>query len=290
MTPRSDPILQASELREVAALAREYSGIELDARHVELVRSRLGARLRQLRLGSYSAYVRYVRTDETGSEKSAFVDALSTNLTSFMREPAHFDHLRDDVVGGFKAAARIDRPSLRIWSAACSTGEEPYSAACVVAETLPDLAGWDVRILGTDISRTALATATVGRYPERTVAGLGPLRIERHFDVERARRGESPTFVVAPSVRRLVTFARLNLLDPWPMRGRFDAIFCRNVMIYFGAQSRHTLMRRLVGALRPGGVLYVGHSDNVEAPADLVDRVGSATFVRRPESAAGASG
>jgi chemotaxis protein methyltransferase CheR len=246
----------------LSGLMRDLSGVTLPDRKAGLVRARLARRLRVLRLSGFQSYADMVESAEGADERALMVDLLTTNKTSFFRESAHFDYLRDAL------ASSLDPARVRVWSAGCSTGEEAYTLSVVLRAALP--AGADLRILATDISSRVLRAAEAAEYPDGQVADV-PERY-RSALLERAPRpvgggqaSDEPRWRVRREVREHVTIARLNLLERWPMRGPFDAIFCRNVMIYFDGPTRATLVRRFASLLAPGGHLFVGHSESLHA-------------------------
>jgi chemotaxis protein methyltransferase CheR len=244
--------LTAQHFREISGIVYDVAGIRLPEGKEGLVRSRLGKRLRARGLASYGDYLALVR-QPGGDELAEMVDALTTNKTDFFREPAHFDFLRQRVL------PKLGNGPLRLWSAGCSTGEEPYTLAMVLRDSLGDLARRDVKILATDISRRVLAHAKAGVYADGPMDGV-PAEVRRRHFVRVADGWE-----VAPALRALVTFAPLNLMGAWPMRGPFQAIFCRNVMIYFDRPTQQALVRRYYELLAPGGYLFVGHSESLSA-------------------------
>jgi chemotaxis protein methyltransferase CheR len=235
-------------------LVRETVGIELGPAKRTMVQARLGKRLRALGIG-IGEYLARVEADP--GERVMLIDLLATNHTSWWREPAHFEDFQQRVL---RPLAAETAPRLRVWCAAASSGEEPYSIALCVERALGAHPRGDAAILATDISTKALALARAGRYGEASIAALG--RAERALACQRERRHDKP-WVVRDELRRLVHFARLNLMLEWPMRGPFDVIFCRNVMIYFDKPRQARLIKRLAGLLRRGGTLYVGHSESL---------------------------
>jgi chemotaxis protein methyltransferase CheR len=248
----ADTALSAAHFREISGIVYDVAGIQLPPGKEGLVRSRLAKRLRARGLASYGEYLDLVRRPG-GDELAEMVDALTTNKTDFFREPAHFDFLRARVL------PRLGPGPLRVWSAGCSTGEEPYTLAVVLRDALPDLARRDVKILATDISRRVLAQAKAGVYGDQAIEGVPPEPRRRHF----ARGPEG--WAASDALRALITFAPLNLMGAWPMRGPFQAIFCRNVMIYFDRPTQQTLVQRFHDLLAPGGYLFVGHSESLSA-------------------------
>jgi chemotaxis protein methyltransferase CheR len=252
---QAQPTLELSPeaFGRISARIQEVAGIRLPVGKETLVRSRLGKRLRVLGLDHFEEYLDYLERDATGVELAEMVDALATNKTSFFREAAHFHHLVATALGGPAGA-----DSLRVWSAGCSTGEEAYTLAMLVRAHLPEPEAARARILATDVSGKALRAARLGEYDRSAVGELPPQWGQRFFDP--APNGR---LSVKSSVRALIRFAPLNLMEAWPMRGPFDVIFCRNVMIYFDRETRERLVERFRGLLKDGGVLYVGHSESL---------------------------
>jgi chemotaxis protein methyltransferase CheR len=255
-----DSTAKAISEKEFAGVSRmlyEFCGIDLHPGKEILVQSRLSKRLRVLGLPNVSAYLKYVEMDATGREKTTMIDSLTTNKTSFFREPARFDFLRDRVIPGLANAGK----PIRIWSAACSTGEEPYCISIVLREALPEIASPEVKILATDISRTVLAQAREAIYPQDKVDDVPPALLQRHFTRMPSRT--DVRFRVCDKSRASVRFAYLNLMERWPMSGPFDVIFCRNVMIYFDRVTQSKLIQRFAQLLAPGGYLLIGHSETL---------------------------
>lgn len=248
------------QFEEISALVHSLCGINLHSGKKELVRARLGRRLRSLGLGTFDEYTEYLRNDASGRELTHMLDALSTNFTRFFREPAHFDHLCTSVVPAILRRNRHNR-RMHIWSAGCSSGEEPYSIAIMLHEHWRMLQGWDVRILATDICTEAISQAKEGVYDESRLRDAPPELLRRYFKCVQTR--PERRYEISEDVRRLVHFARLNLMDAWPMRGPFDAIFCRNVMIYFDKATQSRLVSRFWEILASGGTLFVGHSESL---------------------------
>ena len=206
--------------------------------------------------------MRFVEHDPSGGELANMIDALSTNVTQFFRESQHLDHLRDDMLPKLMAdRTKAGQPKLRIWSAGCSSGEEPYTIAMVLRETVVDIDRWDVKLLATDISNNVLAKARDGVYEEGKFRDVPMLLRGKYF--EQVDPGPPRRYQVSPTLRNMVHFARLNLLEPWPMKGPFDFIFCRNVMIYFNQPTRQQLITRFGELLSPGGALFIGHSESL---------------------------
>jgi len=268
-----DVELTPADYDEISRTVAEVSGIQLRSGKQGLVRSRLARRLRQLGLPSYEAYLARTRGPAGAAERAHMVDLLTTNKTSFFREPAHFDLLRARVLPEFGGATG----GLRVWSAGCSSGEEPYTLAMVLADTLAEPARRAARILATDLSARVLERAVAGVYTEEQNEGVPPELLRRQFTraaVAPGRPGAGgpgaggpgaggPAWSAGTGLRSLVSFAPLNLMTAWPMRGPFHAIFCRNVMIYFDKATQATLVRRFHDLLAPGGYLFIGHSESL---------------------------
>jgi chemotaxis protein methyltransferase CheR len=245
-----------AEFTVVCALIKRLSGIALSESKRELVQGRLSRRIRELGLTSCAEYLELLRSGDA-DEQVAFCNSLTTNLTSFFREAHHFKYLREQVLAPL-AKLPCPGPRLRIWSAACSTGEEPYSIAMTVAETLQDWKSRDVRILATDIDSDVLQRARGGVYRSAQVTNLSPRRLATHF-----RRVDSDAHEVSPDLAGLISFRRLNLMEPFPMRGPIDVIFCRNVVIYFDKETQRHLFARIAELQREEAILFIGHSETL---------------------------
>lgn len=253
--------LRDVDFEKISRLVYEQCGINLHLGKKELVKARLGKRLRKEGIGSFADYYRRV-TDEGGmDELIAMIDSISTNLTSFFREESHFRKLREVIPGMVAASGNGHRlPKLRIWSAGCSTGEEPYSLAIALKE-VGGLEGADLRILATDISTEVLRTAAGGVYPKDRVRNIPPLLLRKYFQI--GQRRWSGHYRVKKEIRDIVTFRRFNLMETLPAQNLFDIIFCRNVMIYFDKITQNGLINRFYGCLKEGGYFFVGHSESL---------------------------
>lgn len=259
----------------IAGLVRQRTGIVLAENKQDMVYGRLTRRLRALGMNSFNEYCALVKSPAGQDELSAFTNALTTNLTSFFRESHHYDHLRHEVLPRLVARAGREGRRLRIWSAGSSSGEEAYSAAMVLLMSLPEAERWDARILGTDIDSSMVAHATAGIYDAERVARI-PDDLRRRF-IE-AVPGQPNKVRMAASLRRMVTFKRLNLLGRWPLSGPFDVIFCRNVAIYFDKPTQASLYTRLGDVLADDGTLYIGHSEHLGAAANRFVAHGRTTY------------
>jgi chemotaxis protein methyltransferase CheR len=244
----------------IAKLMKQHAGINLGPHKRAMVYARLMQRVRQLGLFRFGDYCQLLTGPGGEAEIWHLVNALTTNYTRFFREPHHFDHLGREVLPAvIKKCAPGGPRMLRIWSAGCATGEEPYSIAITLRQYLPDVERWDARILATDISTDAVADAEVGVYGAGQVSELPDPLLATYFQkVE----GDPPRYRISAQVSQLVTFNWLNLLGNWPMTVKFDAIFCRNVIIYFDSVTQDQVVRRLANALTDDGVLYLGHSES----------------------------
>jgi len=267
--------LSDREFNQISDLVKNVCGINLHDGKKELVKARLSKRMRQLKLTSFQQYIDYVQR-ESDREITTMLDILSTNLTYFFREPRHLDYLRDVVV---PQAVKSSTRRMRIWSAGCSSGEEPYSIAMVLRESIPDLRSWDAAILATDLSTQVLATAMEGVYGEARFRDVPRGLIGKYFTTVRTKPQRQ--YKTADALRGLIHFARLNLMESWPMHGPFDVIFCRNVMIYFDKPTQGRLVRRYFDILCPGGLLMLGHSESLTGVDHPFRYVQPATY-RRP--------
>jgi chemotaxis protein methyltransferase CheR len=247
--------LKNAQFERISQLVYQLTGINLHSGKQELVNARLTKRLRALGLKSFDAYMEHLKRDNPEGELVAMIEAMTTNKTSFFRESQHFDYLGRQIVPGLR------NRKIRAWSAGCSSGEEPYSTAILLNEAIQDLALWDISILATDLSSHMIAHARKATYDTNHLRDMPALLISKYFtciETNPVRR-----YQVIEPLRRLVHFARLNLMGEWPMRGPFDVIFCRNVMIYFDKPTQERLVNRFWKLLKPGGHLFVGHSESL---------------------------
>jgi chemotaxis protein methyltransferase CheR len=269
-------VLSDAEFSRICELVREHSGIALGDAKRQMVYGRLVRRLRALRLPSFAEYLLLLERGEP-LELQEFTNAITTNLTSFFRESHHFEYLADKLLPAIAPAARASG-RLRIWSSACSTGEEPYSIAMVLREQQALLNGIDAKILATDLDSNVLATAEEGMYPAERLQQMASSRAREFF-----REGAGPlqgSVKVSPALRQLITFKQLNLMHDWPMRGPFDIIFCRNVVIYFDVETKRTLFQRMAEMQPPGAILFLGHSENLYRINDRYELIGRTIYRR----------
>lgn len=266
-----------ADFRGLAQAAYEQAGIALTDSKRNLIYSRLSRRLRALGLETFREYREYLAGNV--SESESFINAISTNLTKFFREPHHFDHFRTHIVAPFVQGREgaVGR-RLRVWSAGCSTGEEPYTIGVVLKREINDIDRHDVRILATDIDTEVIARGACGKYPVSSIDEV-PQPYQEYFQfVEDDGEGENVS--VVGEVRNLVAFRRLNLMEPWPFNGLFDAIFCRNVMIYFDGSTKAALIERFTQKIKPGGFLYIGHSESLNGAHPGLSLVGRTIYRR----------
>ena len=263
--------LSDREFDEIRRLVREHTGIALADSKRELVYSRLVRRLRRLSLATFAEYLALLGRGEP-AELEEFTNAITTNLTSFFREGHHFEFLADTVLPALERRNAASR-RLRIWSAGCSTGEEPYSIAVALQEAMGRFRGWDVKILATDLDSNVVAHAQTGEYREDRFEKVSAARRERYFP--QLRPG---VFGAAPSLKSLITFRQLNLMHAWPFRGPFDVIFCRNVVIYFDKQTQRELFDRMADLQRNDDHLFIGHSESLFKVSDRYQLIGKTIY------------
>ena len=253
--------LRDIDFEKISRLVYEQCGINLHEGKKELVKSRLGKRLRRGNFKSFADYYRYVKSEDGIGELIVMLDSISTNLTGFFREESHFRKLKDvmPVMMDTSGSGR-HVPKLRIWSAGCSTGEEPYSLA-ITSKEITDGRKVDLRILATDISTRTLKTATDGVYPKDRVKDIPPLLLRKYFQI--GQRRWSGYYRVRKELKDIIRFRRFNLMGTLPVNGLFDVIFCRNVMIYFDKETQDDLVNRFYDNLKEGGYFFVGHSESL---------------------------
>jgi chemotaxis protein methyltransferase CheR len=253
--------LTRDDFRRIAEVVHSDAGIDLCEAKASLVYSRLTKRLRALRLQSFASYCELISKGDASGERERMVAALTTNVTRFLREPHHFEHMKAHVLPPLVAATRAGG-RVRIWSAACSSGEEPYSIALAILSVMPEAAALDVKILATDIDPEVLQRGRDGVYPDAAMAAVAPELRRRWFSARDGADG-GKEWRAGEELRKLVSFRQHNLMGPWPMRGPFDAIFCRNALIYFREEAQVEVWCRFAPLLTPVGRLYVGHSERL---------------------------
>ncbi len=254
----------------------DHTGIALSDAKKELVYGRLTRRLRKLSLDSFDDYQNYI-LDNKEEELGNFINADTTNLTSFFREPHHFEYLTEEVIPELVRNNRSSR-RIRVWSAGCSTGEEPYSLAITLREAIPDIDRWDVRILATDIDTNVIQKGENGIYDEERITGLSPTRIKRWFYSGRDKQAGKVR--VKPELQEMISFRQLNLMTDWPMKGLFDILFCRNVVIYFDKPTQKVLFDRFTRHLITDAHLFIGHSETLYNVSDRFQLLGKTIYRR----------
>ena len=269
-----------ADFRKISAMVHGNAGIHLPDAKATLVYSRLAKRLRALGLTSFKDYCALVADANGVDERQKMLAALTTNVTRFFREPHHFDHLRDTILPPLLDAARRGG-KVRIWSAACSSGQEPFSIAMTILSLMPEAADKDVKILATDIDPNMVAEGRGGTYAPHLLEGI-PDAYRKRWTVP---AGDGRVRM-ADDLREMITFNELNLIGDWPMKGKFDAIFCRNVAIYFEDDTQARLWSRFAPLNQVNGVLYIGHSERIQGPAVSAYKPDGVTTYRRVQEAA----
>lgn len=259
-----------TDYRFISQTVYDECGIVLTEQKKDMVYSRLARRIRALKLPNFSRYIEYLENNKD-KEFVEFINAITTNLTSFFREPHHFDFLKQTILPEMKRNHQLDR-RVRIWSAGCSTGMEPYTIAMTMANAFPK--GWDFKILATDLDTNVLATAKEGIYQGQSVTGINDEILANHFLHDK----EGERYKVKDRLRKMITFKQLNLLEPWPMKGEFDVIFCRNVVIYFDLETKNKLFERYAQLLRPNGYLILGHSETMSRDVTMFKSLGRTIY------------
>lgn len=269
-TDREFPMTE-EDFWSLSKLAYQHTGIVLAEHKKNLVYGRLSRRIRNLGLANFNDYIELIK-DGQHNEFDAFLNAITTNLTSFFREMHHFDFLRDTV---FPELLRKKDSKIRIWSAGCSTGDEPYSISMTLADHFKNPG--KVKILATDLDANVLQHGRLGVYDQARVEGLPKELLRRHFRRDR----ENGSVLVKDHIKEPVVFNRLNLLAEWPMKGQFDVIFCRNVLIYFDKETQAKLINRYTGCLKSRGYLIIGHSENISRLSNDFEFIGQTIYQKR---------
>lgn len=253
-----DIAITTDEFLRFRKLIYDESGISLSDQKQSLVASRLSKRMRELGLMTFTEYYEQVTSDPTREEFVRLLDLISTNKTDFFREAKHFEFLRERILPELTGEKRI-----RIWSSACSTGEEPYTIAMTLYEGVSDPSQWDFQVLASDLSTRVLAKAAAGVYSEDRFRDVPPDVLRRHF--LRGRGEQAGAYKVKPHLAQMIRFRRLNLMnDQFPIQAPLDLVFCRNVMIYFDRPTQGRLVNKFHRYLKPGGYLFIGHSESLQ--------------------------
>lgn len=264
--------LSVSDFNAISGIVRKNAGIDLNEAKLGLVKSRLQKRLRTLGLVKFKDYINLVNSSAGAAELEELICAISTNVTSFNREPHHFIHFRETLLPRLIEKMKA-RESVRIWSAGCSNGSEAYTIACAVLDAYPDALKCDFKILASDIDKYSLETGRNGIYSADMVAKMPDSAKTKWF--KKTERG----YEIDSKLRSMVSFKTLNLMAPWPIRRRYDAIFCRNVLIYFTQEDQVKLFSKFTHHLLEDAFMYIGHSERVigDAAKNLIS-VGATTY------------
>lgn len=283
----SGPVLSDAAFARITAIAHREAGLFIADGKAAMVRTRLARRLRALKLSDFESYCSYVESSEGRDELGMMISALTTNVSHFFREDHHFETLKKTILPGLIEKARQGE-KIRIWSAGCSNGQEPYSIAMTLLESnIPHNA--DIKILASDIDPNVVAHGREGLYPSTMATGLDEAHRDKYFTREVMDTDEA--WRAKPELKSLISFRVLNLLQPWPMHGKFDVIFCRNVVIYFDAPTQDKLWERFANILKPSGWLFLGHSERVSHGAmSKFKNSGMTTYQRNGTGSAQAAG
>ena len=254
--------LSDKDFRKISDMVYKHCKINLHSGKKELVRARLAKRIRLGKFKNFPEYIKHVLDDESGKEFSVLIDSLSTNLTSFFREPQHFKFLQEKFLPTIMNKKQNQSDfRIRAWSAGCSSGEEPYTISIVLNEAIQGRGRWDVKVLATDISTRMLDSARTGIYDSQRVQPVPAMQKQKYL-IPRNNKGDN-TYEVNSILKNTITFRYLNLMENWPFKGPMDFIFCRNVMIYFDKPTQQRLIGRYWDTLAPGGILFTGHSESL---------------------------
>ena len=263
------------DFRFISSLVHKQTGIVLAEHKKDMVYARIARRLRSLRLTTFRDYCSLLESDRGEEEIGNFVNAVTTNLTSFFREGHHFEHLSKQAFKSIVADPPAGR-RLRLWSAACSSGAEPYSMAMTGLESIPDIARWDIKILATDIDTGMLAKSAAGEYNESELEPIPAALRTRYINYDK----KTGMGRMNDALKKLITFKPLNLIEPWPFKGPFDAVFCRNVVIYFDKNTQKELFDKIADRMKPQGWLYIGHSETLHSVSKRFKLCDKTTYQR----------
>lgn len=282
-SPTGSARLSHEAFQRVSSAAHAFAGLQIPTSKTSLVQSRLSKRLRALGLNDFDTYLDFLDTSDGQTERALFVSALTTNVTQFFREPHHFEALEKTYLPALLQRAQHGG-RVRIWSAGCSSGQEPYSLASLILRLDPSAGSLNIRILATDIDRQVLQNARSAQYP---ATGAESLPLETRRALFASAPENANTLSIRPDVAGLVTFRELNLVGHWPLSGPFDAIFCRNVVIYFSEDTQRALWPRFASVLAAGAPLFLGHSERIAEPKRLgLTPSGVTTYLRKSDISA----
>ncbi len=263
------------EFSLIAKFILEKAGIDLNLKKMPLVKARLAGRIKMLGMKSYRQYLKHVQQDPTESELVRMIDKLTTNKTSFFREEEHFEFIKKNIL----AQRDLKQEPLRVWSAGCSSGQEPYSLTMLLKEKYRYMAKEDFQMLATDISVEMVNKARLGVYEKDTIEDL-PVEYMRKYFTKVSSPVSHTKYRVTDDLKQHVRVARLNLISEWPMKGPFDFILCKNVMIYFNSDLRKNLVHRYGKLLKPGGYLFIGLSESIGGLSGELEYVQPAIYCK----------
>lgn len=272
-------VMSDIDFKAISDIAYKEAGLVFLPEKASLVQSRINRRLRQLKIGSFSEYTAFVESKQGLAERKVMISSLTTNVSNFFRESHHFDILSEQILPNLLSRARAGE-RIRLWSAGCSTGQEPYSIAMTLLDLAPDAPDLDIKILATDIDPNVILTSKEGFYDERAITDID-ISLRKKY-LEPATNGQKTGFQITEDVRNLISFHELNLLSQWPISGMFDVIFCRNVVIYFDETTQLSLWPRFEAVTAPDGWLFVGHSERLSDQLDTEFITAGPTAYRRP--------
>lgn len=276
-----DDDLSDDLFKKIVKYVYDHARITLGDNKKDLVKARFGKVIRQRNMSGFKEYYQWMVSDDTGEAVREVMNAIATNLTSFFRENQHFEYLGKKFLPALAEKHRSDgHPRLRGWSAGCSTGEEIYTILITTMENLPDPNSWDIKFLASDIDTEVVAHGHRGIYTQDRLKDVSPALVSKYFNHCIDEKGK-PAYQVKDNYRRLVAFRHLNLFSEWPFKNSFDFIFCRNVMIYFDRPTQEQLVNRFYNQLKPGGVLFIGHSESLTGIQHKFDYVQPTVYLRK---------
>lgn len=261
-----------SDFDFIRKMVFDKTGISISDHKKNMIYSRIARRLRKLKFTTFAEYCDYITSDKGPDEIVDFINAVTTNLTKFFREIHHFEHLEKEVLPEL-VKSKASTKKMRIWSAGCSSGMEPYSISMVLRNAVRDLNSWDAKILATDIDTEMLARGKKGEYRLEDVENI-PEKYKSYVSLDSAKR----TAIMKDNIKSSIFFKQLNFMDPWPVKGPFDIIFCRNVVIYFTKETQRVLFDQFANVLADGGLIYIGHSENLQVVSDRFQHLGKTIY------------
>ncbi len=272
MKPDKEFEFTTDDFNYLRGIVTKTTGIVAPDDKYTMYYSRLARRLRSLGLADFTAYREFLKQNQE-TESIELVNAVTTNLTSFFREKHHFEYIRETLI---PERIRSNNRKLRVWSAGCSTGEEPYTIAMTLMQAIPDPQRWDIKILATDIDSNVLKTGSAGIYNANRVVDLDKGLLRRFF--KQGSGSNEGKVKINQDLGRLIQFRQLNLLQDWPMNNKMDFIFCRNVVIYFDKETKSKLVDRFADQLQAQGILFMGHSESLYKSSDRFDLLGKTIY------------